>query len=438
MNLQGDGKITLGTENMNSPKLELNDSCMNLSSEIAPELDFDYRFLNSNTVQQRVGKALWQYNKSTKKISLLETDVSYLDVRPNADFNQSTRVKDTIYIGNDTVYGNEKTYLKKLNWRITNNEQTDYIDITPKIINVLSSNATGTSYMILRDVNTTKYSRINDNGTIELQNNSKNTSITLKDGTPANTVTVQKIFGEKTLNIDGRLTTTGNIISDGEVEGKSGLKTSNGILTFVKGTNNATISKDNNSNNLRTSSNLYVGSSGQGQLYSGNTVVNGTFAVGASNYNDSELKIDASGNLDTKGTIRGSKVFNAVYNDAVEFMEKEDYKENIIPGDVVYFTDSGKVTKWNSNVSVNCLAGIVSSEQTYGYALGGAGLDDNQKVPIALIGRVYLNVNIDVCSGDLLAVNQQGEIIITNDIDRYTLGKATTHSKDGRVYVKVI
>ena len=91
--------------------------------------------------------------------------------------------------------------------------------------------------MILRDANTTKYSKINDNGTIELQNNSKSTSITLKDGTPANTVTVQKIFDEKTLNIDGRLTTTGNIISDGEVEGKSGLKTRNGILTFVKGTN---------------------------------------------------------------------------------------------------------------------------------------------------------------------------------------------------------
>lgn len=415
LNLQGDGKITLGTENMNSPKLELNDSSMNLSSEIAPELDFDYRFLDGNTIQQRVGKALWQYNKSTKKISLLETDVSYLDVRPNADFNQSTRVKDTIYIGNDTVYGNEKTYLKKLNWRITNNEQTDYIDVTPKIINVLSSNATGTSYMILRDANTTKYSRINDNGTIELQNNSKNTSITLKDGTPANTVTVQKIFGEKTLNVDGRLTTTGNIISDGEVEGKSGLKTSNGILTFVKGTNNATISKDNNSSSLRTSSNLYVGSSGQGQLYSGNTIVNGTFAVGASNYNDSELKIDASGNLDTKGTIRGSKVFNAVYNGFGELFRKS--KEEVIDyGDVVYVGEDGLVHKVSTIANINSIIGICSN--TIGIEMSGDVKDipEDERVPVEMVGKIWVkSKDQNIKPGCMVKVTPNAMVEVTYD-----------------------
>lgn len=434
LSLQGDGKITLGTENMNSPKLELNDSSMNLSSQIAPELDIDYRFLNANTVQQRIGKALWQYNKSNKKISLLETDVSYLDVRPNADFNQSTRIKDTIYIGNDTVYGNEKTYLKKLNWRITNNEQTDYIDITPKIINVLSSNATGTSYMILRDANTTKYSRINDNGTIELQNNSKNTSITFKDGTPANTVTVQKILGEKTLNIDGKLTATGNIVSDGEVEGKSGLKTSNGILTFVKGTNNATISKDNNSSSLRTSGNLYVGSSGQGQLYSGDTVVNGKFAVGGDSYNNSELKIDASGNLDTSGTIRGSKVFNAVYNGFGELFRKS--KEEVIDyGDVVYVGEDGLVHKVTTLDNIKSIIGICSD--TIGIEMSGDVKDipEDERVPVEMVGKIWVkSTDTNIKPGCMVKVTPNATVEVTYDkLEKFAI--ALTEVIDGKCKV---
>lgn len=436
--VEADSEISMSTKNENSPKLKLDDSNVNISSPLSPDLEFNYTFLNENEVQQTIGKAIWQYNKTNKKISLLESNVSYLDVKPNADFEKSIRTQDTLYIGNDSIYGNEKTYLKKLNWRITNANNTDYIDITPKTVNILSSNATGTSYILLRDTGSTKYSRINDNGTVELQNNAKNSSIIFKDGTPANTVTVEKILGKKQLNIDGDITCTGNIIANKEINAKGGLKTSNGILTFVKGSNNATISKDNNSTILRTSSHLYVGSSGQSELHSGNTVINGTLGVGGDTYQNSELKVDASGNLNTSGTITGSKVFNAVYNDAVEFMEKEDYNELIEPGDVVYFTNNGKVTKWNPDVRIECLAGVVSSEETYGYALGGEGLTENQKVPIALIGRVFLKVNINVKSGDLLGVNELGQIVIVNDINRYTLGKATTQTINDRVYIKVI
>ena len=119
-------------------------------------------------------------------------------------------------------------------------------------------------------------------------------------------------------------------------------------------------------------------------------------------------------------------------------MEKEDYQENIEAGDVVYFTDSGKVSKFNTDKDRKRIAGIVSSEETYGWALGGDGLDDNQKVPIALFGRVYLKVNIDIKTGDLLAVDENGEICISEDLNRYVVGKATEPSKDNRVLVKII
>ena len=117
-------------------------------------------------------------------------------------------------------------------------------------------------------------------------------------------------------------------------------------------------------------------------------------------------------------------------------MEKDDYEEDIRPGDVVYFTDSGKVTKWNSYINPNAIAGVVSSEETYGYALGGHGLSPAQKVPIGLKGRVYLNVgNLDVKVGDMIAVDINGELYITEEYGINVLGIATKQDEDGRVFL---
>lgn len=142
------------------------------------------------------------------------------------------------------------------------------------------------------------------------------------------------------------------------------------------------------------------------------------------------------GDITATGDIRANKVYNAVYNDLAEFMEKADRTEDIKAGDVVYFTSDGKVTK---KVDMNALAGIVSSEDTYGLALGGDKLEDDEKVPVALAGRVYLNIeeDIDIKPGDLLAIDYEGKIIRVIEENRYTLGKATTRVIDGKVFVMV-
>ena len=205
-------------------------------------------------------------------------------------------------------------------------------------------------------------------------------------------------------------------------------------MTFVRGTNNATITKDNNSSNLRTNGNLYVGSSGTSGLYAGNSTIKGTLTAG----NSGQFKVDANGNLNTSGTITGSKVYNAVYNDIVEFMEKEDYEEFIQAGDVVYFTDSGKVTKYREGINQNAIAGVVSSEETYGYALGGEGLKDNQKVPVALKGRVFIKTdNTMIHAGDYISVDACGCVYNSGEVydPRYTLGIATKSEQNGRVFI---
>lgn len=157
---------------------------------------------------------------------------------------------------------------------------------------------------------------------------------------------------------------------------------------------------------------------------------------GAKTLNLDATLVKVSNNLTATGDIRANRVFNAVYNDIVEFMEKDVYEEDIRPGDVVYFTDSGKVTKWNSYINPNAIAGVVSSEETYGYALGGYGLANYQKVPVGLKGRVYLNVgNLEVKVGDMIAVDINGELYVTEEYGINVLGIATKQDEDGRVFL---
>ena len=71
-------------------------------------------------------------------------------------------------------------------------------------------------------------------------------------------------------------------------------------------------------------------------------------------------------------------------------------------------------------------------------ALGGDGLSDKEKVPVALAGRVYLNVgDLDVMPGDILSIDGCGKVIVTMDENRFTLGKATTKAVDGKVFILV-
>jgi len=145
--------------------------------------------------------------------------------------------------------------------------------------------------------------------------------------------------------------------------------------------------------------------------------------------------------LNVTGDVRASRVFNAVYNDIAEYMEKADYTENIVAGDVVVFTNEGKVTKASNMIGPDCInriAGVVSSPDTMGYVLGGDGLADNEKVPVALAGRVYLNIgDLAVQTGDLIALKNDGTLEIVRDYTRAVVGKATKSSANGKVYIMI-
>lgn len=147
-----------------------------------------------------------------------------------------------------------------------------------------------------------------------------------------------------------------------------------------------------------------------------------------------------SGDVTATGDIRANRVYNAVYNDIIEFMEKEDYDEIIEAGDVVYFNESGKVSKYHDGINATAIAGVVSSEETYGYALGGDGLEDNQKVPVALKGRVWVKTdNTNFHAGDFVSVDSCGCVYKGDKhiYDNFVLGIATKPEEDGKVYMMI-
>lgn len=419
LNVEADGQITISTEETESPNLILTDDIVQIT-KASSDLVFSVSYPTNNTIQQVLGKAIWQYDNTSRNVTLLQDNVNYLDIVPNGIFEQNLTVQDTLYLG---PLGEEYTYLRQDRWQISDNANKQIRITASSIVSTNSSlSATDNSYILLSNSADSIHTRIYDDAKIELLNPSRAATILWKDGTAAYDVTLEKVIGEQKLNLQGSFNVTNNIVAEGSVTG-NGLVTTSGTITFERGTNNATITKDNNSTTLRTNGNLYVGTSGSSNLYAGNTVINGTFAVGGSTYDGAEFQVDASGNLTTSGTITGAKVYNAVYNDGVEFMKKSNKEEVINAGDIVFFDNNGNVTKWNATIDIKCLAGVVSSEETYGYALGGEGLKDNEKVPVALFGRVYINTDLkDLTIGDIISVNNEGKLYVSNEYSRYSLG----------------
>lgn len=347
ISLIGKNKVTIGTgSNGSTPKLEMTGNKFTLSSTTASGLKDEVVFA-SGTVQHIIGGSILQYTANNSKLALLGTATNYFDIVPNVDMTTNARVQGTLYIGNSASYGSDTTKLTKTEWLLTNGSNTSKIN--GGIIDLYNTTA-GSGYINTRQ-GTNVYSKLINNGNLELSNSGANTNITFKDGNTSYDTKIYKTNGAKTLNLDA---------------------------TLVK----------------------------------------------------------VSNNLTATGDIRANRVFNAVYNDIVEFMEKDVYEEDIRPGDVVYFTDSGKVTKWNSYINPNAIAGVVSSEETYGYALGGHGLANFQKVPVGLKGRVYLNVgNLEVKVGDMIAVDINGELYVTEEYGINVLGIATKQDENGRVFL---
>lgn len=435
LRLEADSDILISTEDPNSPKLKVTDDKVSITDPTAPNLEFNVSFPSQTTIQQTLGKAIWQYDELTKYVSLLENNVEMLEVVPDGLFRQNLRVQDVLYLG--TANSNDDTSLSRTDWYLRENagSNVDYIHFTPTMINIVNPELSDidNSSILLQNTSNTIHTRIYDKGEIELLNNTNTTpKISFKDGNATYDVTLEKIKGEKRLNIVGNLSVSENVTVGGALAAK-GLTTTNGVLTFQNGTNNATITKDSNSTNLRTSGPLYVGATGNQALFAGNTTVTGTFGAGSTQ----QFKIDANGNASTSGTITGTKVFGAVYQDFAEVYEKDE-QEKIEPGDIVYIREDGKVSKVTSKADTNKVIGIVSENP--GICLGTNLFTDTTRCEVAIIGKVYVKTNDkNLNVGDIVVASESGATKLTSFTEQYDiiLGKVIEKTKDNKVKIRL-
>lgn len=431
--IKGDSAIDLASLSKTANKynhLVVADDGLVYSKDDISNVKFIVDVKDANTIQQTLGKANWQYNASTQKVSLLGTDVSYLDILPNSDFNNKLRVKSTLLLGNKSTYGNETTYLTEHLWRIADSNNQKYIAIEPHQINIVnpSLSATDNSYINLRNSADTIHTKLFDNGKIELLNTTDNAGVRFYDGNTAYNAAIYKVKNEKKLQVDGNLGVAGNMFADGAVTGNAGVITQNGTITFVRGSNNATITKDSGATHLRTSHNLYVGSSGTAALYAGNTTIKGSATIGGSG----QCVIGNDGSINTSGTISGSKVYNAVYNDYAEIMKKP-FNEDIEPGDILYVGEDGFIHKLENLEHVNSVIGICSD--TAGVILGGDGIPKDEQVIVGFVGQIWAKTNEqNIKPGQMLKINEEGTLSLTdNRSEKFAI--ALTEVNDHKVRV---
>lgn len=148
-------------------------------------------------------------------------------------------------------------------------------------------------------------------------------------------------------------------------------------------------------------------------------------------------------NFIASGTITGSKVYNAVYNDIAELFACNNPKD-LEPGDIVIMT-KGKVEKPHYD-SDKRVVGVVSD--TYGYLLGGEirdNIDDyGNYVPLGLTGRVRVKLEGTCNEGDLLTCTKEGKAravkFFDNSLHGCVIGKALEDepADDGRIWMLIM
>lgn len=159
-------------------------------------------------------------------------------------------------------------------------------------------------------------------------------------------------------------------------------------------------------------------------------------------YNTDILKLTGDFVVDGDvSTVNGGRIFNAVYNDGVEFFEKSNKDDIIEPGDIICVDNNGLCRKVSSKKDRESIIGVCSSPDTYGYVLGGHGLEENEKVPVGLFGRLYVKTEDNsIKSGDILVSNTNGLAVKINDFEKeskYIIGMAMKSPSNGRVYIKI-
>lgn len=145
------------------------------------------------------------------------------------------------------------------------------------------------------------------------------------------------------------------------------------------------------------------------------------------------------GSLTMKGTITGSKVYNAVYNDYAEFFEKDE-DTAFEAGDIVALDTSSEEERY-IKATEDSIVVVGVCTQEYAHIIGGKdqALEENEKefVPVSLMGRVHVKVDDTVKRGDKVTASKVPGIGRKAMPGEHSIGTALTNPSNGKVRVLI-
>ena len=115
--------------------------------------------------------------------------------------------------------------------------------------------------------------------------------------------------------------------------------------------------------------------------------------------------LSVTDNVSVTGTVTGSKVYNAVFNDYAELFKKDDSSKDYKPGYIIELNPKTNKYRYSTSKKSKYLVGVVSD--SYGHLVGGdegKTMVENLKtyIPVGLCGRVDVFIKGKVKIGDLI------------------------------------
>lgn len=167
---------------------------------------------------------------------------------------------------------------------------------------------------------------------------------------------------------------------------------------------------------------LRLDSPNEFSIASNTTIISDVLVIGDEDYNIDNSKeeksvltrkylstgdINCRGNIKAQGTIRGSKVYNAVYNDYADFIKK-DKSYTYQPGDIIAKKPGSNEYTLATYDNRKLVVGVYSDN--YGHILGGDNLEnmeDNKEnyIPLGVAGNVDVKITGTISEGDLITVS---------------------------------
>lgn len=439
--LEAYNEIIMKRFNSNAPTLKLTGNVLRMTDPNTPDLKHEWELKKDGTNQKALtttGKTVQEYDLANKFYNILATDTTRMNVYPQFYMqNARNRCIGTLYFGADD--GNDDNYFKRNEIQLDSN-QSDNIDLvmTDKTIFLRDENGGSTSsYIKVGGTNGNNGVTAYSNGNMELKNTSGVSEIKFIGNSGTNTARIWHEHNNNILHIDTNLHIKNNITADGDGYINGGdfyIKNQGGTsnLYFTDGTKTYKIYHTNNEDKLHINTNLNMDNNNIENV--NNIYANTSVNVGVKGSDGKyPVTINKNGNIDAKGTITGSKVYGAVYNDYGEIFRKD--KDEVIEfGDIVCLRDDGLVHKVETEDDMYNIIGICSD--TIGMCLGGAELEEEEKCPVGIIGKIWVKTDDEtIKTGDHVIATQKGIVEKTIKKSSKKFGIVMHGYKDGKVLI---